>query len=157
MKKEVLIKLLRLANQGIFLYKDKLYQQHDGVSMGSPLAPTLGKFFLAYIENKLLGKQSDFHSKLYSRCVDDIFAVFDNSDHRTKFLDLLNSQHNNIKFTVELTSDAIPFLDVEIRLKMKQEFDTWVYRKPTNTNLIFNFNALCPTKWKSGLILCFLN
>ena len=22
---------------------------------------------------------------------------------------------------------------------------------------ILNFNALCPTKWKSGLILCFLN
>ena len=35
--------------------------------------------------------------------------------------------------------------------------DPWVYRKPTNSNLILNFNALCPTKWKSGLILCFLN
>ena len=81
MKKEVFIKLLRLANQGMFLYKDKLYQQHDGVSMGSPLAPTLANFFLAHIENKLLGKQLDFHPKLYSRYVDDIFAVFDNSLH----------------------------------------------------------------------------
>ena len=35
--------------------------------------------------------------------------------------------------------------------------NTLVYRKPTNTNLILNFNALCPTKWKSGLIPCFLN
>ena len=66
-KKEVFIKLLRLANQGMFLYKDKLYQQHDYVSMGSPLAPTLANFFLAHIENKLLGKQSDFNPKLYSR------------------------------------------------------------------------------------------
>ena len=93
---------------------------------------------------------------MYSRYVDDIFAVFDNSDHCTKFLDLLNSQHNNIKFTVELPSDTIPFFDVEIRLN-KTGIDTWVYRKPTNTNLILNFNALCPTKWKSELILCFLN
>ena len=93
---------------------------------------------------------------MYSRYVDDIFAVFDNSDHYTKFLDLLNSQHNNIKFTVELPSNTIPFLDVEIRLN-EIGIDTWVYRKPTNTNLIWNFNALCPTKWKSGLILCFLN
>ena len=139
----------------MFLYKDKLYQQHDGVSMGSPLAPTLANFFLAHIENKLLGKQLDFHPKLYFRYVDDIFAVFDNSDYCTKFLDLLNSQHN-IKFTVELPSDTIPFLDVEIRLNVTG-IDTWVYRKPTNTNLILNFNALCPTKWKSGLILCFLN
>ena len=75
----------------MLLYKNKLYQQHDGVNMDSPLAPTLANFFLAHIENKLLGKQSDFCPKLYSRYVDDIFAVFDNSDHCTKFLDLLNS------------------------------------------------------------------
>ena len=92
---------------------------------------------------------------MYSRYVDDIFAVFDKSDHCTKFLDLLNSQHNNSKITVEFPSDTIPFLDVEIRLN-ETGIDTWEYRKPTNTNLILNF-ALCPTKWKSGLILCFLN
>ena len=140
----------------MFLYKDKLYQQHNGGSMGSPLAPNLANFFLAHIENKLLRKQLDFHPKLYSRYVNDIFAVFDNSDHCTKFLDLLKSQYNNIKFTVELPSDTISFLDVEIRLT-ETGIDTWVNRKPTNTNLILNFNALCPTKWKSGLILCFLN
>ena len=115
--------------------KSKLYQQHDGVSMGSPLTPTLANFFLAHIENKLSGKQLDFHPKLYSRYVDDIFAVFDKSDHCTKFLDLLNSQHNNIKFTVEFPSETIPFLDIEIRLN-ETGIDTWVYRKPTNTNLI---------------------
>ena len=98
----------------------------------------------------------DFHPKLYSKYLDDTFAVLDNSDYCTKFLDLLNSQHNNIKFTVELPFDTITFLDVEIRLN-ETDIDTWVYRKPTNTNLILNFNALCPTKWKSGLILCFLN
>ena len=126
------------------------------VSVGSPLAQTLANFFLADIENKLLGKQLDFYPKLYSRYVDDVFAVFDNSDHCTKFFNLLNSQRNNIKFTVELPSDTILFLDVEIRLN-ETGIDTWVYRKPTNTNLILNFIVLCPTKWKSGLILCFLN
>ena len=45
-KKEVFIKLKRLANEGIFLYKDKLYQQHNSVSLGSPLTPTLANFFL---------------------------------------------------------------------------------------------------------------
>ena len=40
MKKDVFIKFLCLAKEGIFPYKDKLYQQHDGVSMGSPLALT---------------------------------------------------------------------------------------------------------------------
>ena len=63
-----------------------------------------------------LGKQLDFHPKLHSRYFDDIFAVFDNAYHYTKFLDLLNSQQNNIKFTVELPSDTIPFFDVEVTL-----------------------------------------
>ena len=57
---------------------------------------------------------------------------------------------------MELLSDTIPFLDVEIRLN-ETGIDTWVYRKPTNTNFILSFNTLCPSKWKSGLILCFLN
>ena len=112
--KKVFIKLLRLANQEIFLYKDKLYQQHDGVSMGSPLGPTLANFFLAHIENKLSGKQSDFQPKLYSRYVDDIFAVFDKSDYCTKFLHLLNSQHNNIKFTVEFLLTPYHFLMLKL-------------------------------------------
>ena len=34
---------------------------------------------------------------------------------------------------------------------------TWTLRKPTHTGLLLNFNALCPIKWKSGLILCLLH
>ena len=82
--------------------------------MSFPLASTLANFFLAQMKNKLLGKQSDFHPKLYSRYVDDIFAVFDNPDHCTKFLDLLNSQHNDIKFTVEFPSDTYHFLILKL-------------------------------------------
>ena len=83
--------------------------------------------------------------KYNSRYVDNIFAVFGNSNHCTKFLDLLNSQHNNIKFTVEFFSDTISFLDVEIRLT-ETGIDTWVYGKHTNTNLILHFYELGPTK-----------
>ena len=54
MKKEIFIKLLRLATQGQFLYKDILYKQIDGVTMGSPLGPTIANFFLANLENRIL-------------------------------------------------------------------------------------------------------
>ena len=97
-----------------------------------------------------------FLPKLYLRYVDRISAVFPDDESCTKFLDLLNAQHKNIKFTVEHASETIPFLDVEIKLT-DSGVDTWVWRKPTNTNLLLNFNAFCPLKWKSGLILCLLN
>jgi len=38
------------------MHKDKLYQQRDGVSMGSPLAPTL--------ENFLVNAISVYHAKI---------------------------------------------------------------------------------------------
>ena len=156
-EKRMFIKLLQLATKGIFMHKDKFYQQHDGVSMGSPLGPTIANFFLAHMENKVLNSSGfDFLPKLYLRYVDDIFAVFPDDESCTKFLDLLNAQHKNIKFTVEHASETIPFLDVEIKLT-DSGVDTWVWRKPTNTNLLLNFNAFCPLKWKSGLILCLLN
>ena len=41
------VKLLRIATTGMFMYKDKLFQQIDGVAVGSPLGPTLANFSLA--------------------------------------------------------------------------------------------------------------
>ena len=155
-EKRIFIKLLQLATKGIFMHKGKFYQQHDGVSMGSPLGPTIANFFLAHMENKVLSSGLHFLPKLYLRYVDDIFAVFPDDKSCTSFLNLLNSQHKNIKFTAEHAAETIPFLDVEIKLN-DSGLDTWVWRKPTHTNLLLNFNAFCPLKWKSGLILCFLN
>ena len=54
MEKHIFVKLLRLACEGLFFYKDCLYKQIDGVTMRSPLGPTLANFFLAHIETKLL-------------------------------------------------------------------------------------------------------
>ena len=86
------------------------------------------------------------------RYVDNIFAVFDNDEKCTKFLHLLSTQHKIIKFTMEYSLETIPFLDVKIKIN-DTGIETWVYKKTTNTNLCLNFNAMCPTKWKSGLIL----
>jgi len=36
--------------QGFFMYKNKLYKQIDGVTLGSPLGPILADFFLGYLE-----------------------------------------------------------------------------------------------------------
>ena len=93
MKKHIFVKLLRLACEGLFFYKDCLYKQIDGVAMGSPLGPTIANFFLAHIETKKLLDSSMCPPKFYSRFVDDCFAVFDSDISSLSFLNLLNSQH----------------------------------------------------------------
>jgi len=140
----------------MFLYNDKLYQQFDGVAMGSPLGLTLANFVLVNMENKIFETLHDFYPKLYLRYIDGIFADFEDESSCTSFLNLLNVQHKNIKFTVEHASNTLAFFDVEIKIN-DQGVDTWIWRKPTNTDLMLNFNALCPQKWKSGLDFCLLN
>ena len=73
--KETFKKLLQIATGGYFLHRGKLYCQIDGVTMGSPLGPTLANFFLAHLENQFMGWQDVFMPVHYSRYVDDI-SVF---------------------------------------------------------------------------------
>ena len=49
--------------------------------------------------------------------VDDIFAVFETNESCLKFLDILNSQHKNIKFTVEYGSELMCFWTYKLRLR----------------------------------------
>ena len=153
MEKHIFVKLLRLACEGLFFYKNCLYKQIDGVAMGSPLGPTLANFFLDHIKTKLLDSYV-FSPKFYSQFVDDdCFAVFNNDSSSLNFLNLLNSQHHNIKFTMESAVQCILFLDVCIKVN-NDNIETWIWRKPTHTGLLLNYNANCPKKWKSGLISC---
>ena len=156
--KDVFRKPMFMATQGLFMYKDKLYKQIDGVTMGSCLGPTLANFFLGCLQEKLLASTNNPSPNLYLLYIDDIYAVFDSDSACTQFLDILNSQHQDIKFTLEKNTNCehLLFLDVHIKLN-DSGYDTCVWRKPTNTGLLLNFSALCPNTWKSGLIMCLLH
>ena len=57
------------------MYDNKLYKQVDGVTMGSPLGPTLAYFFLGYIEKKNFANNKELLPKLYLRYI-DMFMLF---------------------------------------------------------------------------------
>ena len=69
-------KLLRGAlSNNCLLFDGIIYQQIDGVAMGSPLGPSLANAFLAHYEQVWLDDCTDeFKSVYYKRNVDDIFA-----------------------------------------------------------------------------------
>ena len=152
--KEHFTELLSIATQGMFLYKNKLYQFIDEVAMGSPLGLTLANFFLATVETKLRAQNLGCSRKLYLGYVDDIFAIFEEKSS-SKFLDVLNHQHKNLEFTMEKSIGAFPFLDVQMNIN-QSILGTRIWMKPTHTGVLLNFNAACPEQWKTGLILCLL-
>ena len=159
-EKHIFKELVKKATGGIFLYRGEYYRQVDGVTMGSPLGPTLANFCLAYYENEILNKaQDNCKPALYLRYVDDIFCVFRKGQKHEPLLQHLNSMHKNLRFTVEIGGKSLAFLDTIITLPKKEDelFNSRVYRKPTYTSLILNFTAMCPTKWKFGLIKCLLH
>ena len=150
--------ILKICSESVFLYKENVYQQCDGVAMGSPLAPILANWFVAGIEHKIMDdpKHDPYKPVVYKRYVDDIFAVFRSTTDRDKFFGVLNGTHPNLKFTMETTSPDLPFLDVSVSIK-DSAYNTQVFRKPTNTGVLMNFNSMAPRKWKKALTKCLLN
>lgn len=137
----------------IFIFNEKLYSQTDGCAMGNPLGPTLANTFLCHHEKYWLQNcPDDFKPIMYKRYIDDTFVLFKEKEHVTLFLEYLNSQHSNIKFTFETEQNKkLNFLDVLVS-KYQTGFTTSLYRKDTFTNLGMKFNSFIPHSFKSNLI-----
>ena len=75
-----LTKLFRFATaQTHFYFDGKIFDQVDGVAMGSPLGPALAYLFMGYYEQKWLESDHGRIVKFYRRYVDDIFCRFEKS------------------------------------------------------------------------------
>ena len=121
--------ILDSCTKTIFSLNGHLYKQIDGVSMGSPLGPTLANIIMTEFEQEIVKRLINSGLiRFYNRCVDDTLIHMRPSDVQlilTKF----NSFHPNLQFTVdELSDNDIHFLDIQIHPS-----GTSVYRKPMHS------------------------
>ena len=93
--------------------------------MGSLLGCTLANFFLGHLETVIFQQPSSAHPKMYLRYVDNVFAVFDDDKKCDSFLNILNTQHKNLQFTVEKSANTLQFLGVVFKVN-EQDAHTWV-------------------------------
>ena len=69
-------KLLNIATSDThFSFNNIYYQQHNGIAMGSPLAPVLADIFMTHLENKLMKQLKTAGLLWYKRYVDDTFTI----------------------------------------------------------------------------------
>lgn len=132
--------LLGVATKGqLFQFNGSLYEQIDGVAMGSPLGPLLANVFMSSIEEKL-----DVEGKLppyYRRYVDDTLAVIPDLSTAKDFLNTLNHAHTAIKFTMEVENGGmLPFLGIQL-LNRAPRIETKVFVKPTNSGLLLHYHS----------------
>ena len=71
----------------------------------------------------------------------------------SSFLEFLNSQDSNIRFTLEMeNNDSIPFLDVLITRLEDMTVSTSIYRKDTFSGLLMQYDSFLPPSFKRNLI-----
>ena len=90
LEKSHMSKLLDLATRdSVFMFGDKMYNQIDGVGMGSCLGPVYADCFMGYHERQWLDNcPVQFKPLYYRRYVDDTFLIFKDRAHVELFFRL---------------------------------------------------------------------
>ena len=156
LQKDQLAKLLEIATTNqLFQFNGLLYEQTDGVAMGSPLGPLMANVFMCHLEEKL--SRDGLMPDLYKRYVDDTLAKMPSGDAASEFLNTLNGLHPSMKFTMELpVSGRIPFIGIEI-IKCGTKLETQVYRKQTNSGLLLHYHSHTDKRYKVSLVKTMLH
>ena len=91
-----------------FKFQNQLYEQTDGVVIGSPLSPIIANLYMEYIKEKLI-QSAPFQPAPWIRYVDDTFVIWQRSEEQ--LLRFHKPEHPIYHGERESTS-KIPFLDV---------------------------------------------
>ncbi|CAF4119666.1 unnamed protein product, partial [Adineta steineri] len=137
-----------------FIFNNNHYDQINGVSMGSPVAPILAHLYMSNLEESIKQFKGKKPSIFY-RYVDDVFMILNGTQKDLAvFVKFMNKLEYSIKFTIEVQSDnKLPFLDVMVERK-GGELITYVYRKATDTGLYLKWTSNQPRNYKINLIKC---
>ena len=134
-----------------FDFNGNHYLQVGGTAMGTKVAPSFANLFMADFEKKHV---STYHSKpsIWLRYIDDIFLIWEHSlnDLQT-FLEHLNTCHPTIKFTNELSTTSVNFLDTTIYINTDGSLYTDLYCKPTDSHNYLRFESAHPNHCTSSL------
>ena len=102
--------------------------------------------------------QTQIKPLFYARYVDDIFCLFKNEQDSELFLDYINKQHKNIRFTIEKEIEGIlPFLDTTINRKQGSKPTISIFRKLTFTGLMLNYLSYNPLSYKLAVVKTLIN
>ena len=119
--------------------------------MGSPPAPHLANGWMSQFDAHIKGE-----SNLYFRYMDDILKK-NKTNKSDQELHDINKLHHSLTFTRERENEgSLPMLDMSIMNEGGHLSSTW-YSKPSATNLIMNFHALAPLKYKRAVVTGFVH
>ena len=146
-----------ILKENSFQFNGKHYLQTHGIAMGAKMAVAFAVIFMAHIEKELLAA-SPFKPTLWKRFKDDIFSVWTISEQEINdFVSFANNFHPTIKFTCEMSSERIVFLDTEVfkgpRFAISKTLDVQPHFKSTQKTFQYtHFSSCHPLSVKMGFI-----
>ena len=155
-KKQLKDLLLLCTTQTSFMTPENIiYQQIDGVSMGSPLGPIYANYYMSHIENNILPNMHN-PPTLYCRYVDDTLLLVNNQQQLNNIVNVFKN-NSVLNFTSEIEKhQQINFLDITIK-RDNGNIITSIFKKPTASDDYINFNGCCPQQYKIGVIKTLLH
>ena len=149
---ECILSLIRLVlENNHFQFNNDNYLQKLGTAMGSTMAPAYASLFMGKLEQDFL-KSRSLAPSIWLRFLDDIFMVWDHSiESLHSFIDALNSFHPSIKFTYNISTKTVNFLDVTVSKSENLEFVTNVYVKSTNVHKYVEYSSCHHKSCKNGI------
>ena len=150
--KRELQKLFRIATSEIhFSLNSSIFDQIDGVAMGSPLALVLANLFMDFHERNWMEQATNVKPIFYKKDV-DIFTVFVSESDGYAFYSYLNTSHTNIEFIFGKGKDnKVPSLDILIN-NDESDLQASVFCKKRYTGLLLNYFSFVPNCYKLDLI-----
>ena len=125
-----------------------MYEQIDGVSMGSPLGPLMANVIMTELERVLVKDLfNKEYLKFYIRYTDETLVLMKKS-HVLIVLEALNGFHKNLSFTVDTFEDKkVHFLDRLIDRNTTDKF-----YKDTYNGQYINYKSFMAWKLKTSWV-----
>ena len=141
--------LLFILTKNYFTFNDELFLQTQGVAMGTSCAPAYANLYLGGWERFLNASEmfSRFMDKilLWYRFIDDLFIIWTgSSESLLEFVQMLNVNEFNLRFTVVFDENRVPFLDLVVIKQTDGTLHTDLYRKPTAGNTLLYASSAHP-------------
>ncbi|XP_078510279.1 uncharacterized protein LOC144769955 [Lissotriton helveticus] len=140
--------------ENFFQYKDTLYLQQHGTSMGSVFAPSVAGLYVSTFEQTYVHNAHNpyiRHILFWKRYIDDILLIWEgDSESLLNFHRWLNTQDECLNFTYTSDAHSLDFLDITIFAE-ENTLKTRTYFKPTAKNSLLSFKSFHPRPLRENL------
>ena len=119
--------------------------------MGTKLAPLFANLFMDDLEEKFVYTYQ-VQPFIWKRFIDDIFIIWTHGEtKRNKFVTYLNTCHDTIKFTAEISNTSIDFLDITVKNRNNGVLATTLFCKPTDSHNYLLYSSEHPRHILTGI------